>query len=362
MLARPSTGQSEAFATPEAILDPDLPIVDAHHHLWFFPETAIATMEKLDSLVARLSVPTYRRNARYLLDEYMTDVQTGHNVRASVFVDARAMYRTTGSDEMKSVGEIEFVNGVAAMAASGLFGDVKVGAGIVGGADLRMGDAIESVLMAHIQVGGGRYRGVRAAWTIHDADERILGAGRPAGVLLDAKFREGFQWLQRLGLSFDALILEPQLPELVDLARAFPYTSIVLNHVGMPVGVGRYAGKRQERFVTWRDNMRALADCDNVTVKLGGLGVGLAAFDSARSTSPPTSAQLASEWRPYIETCIEQFGAHRCMFESNFPVDSAACSYPVLWNAFKRIAAGCSNEEKTALFSDTAARVYRLQF
>lgn len=344
----------------EPILEPDLPIVDAHHHLWFHPEAAIAAIEARDSLTARVLARTFRRYPRYLFDELMADLKSGHSIRATVYNDARAMYRASGPEAMKSVGEVEFVNGVAAMAASGMFGDVKACAGIVGGADLRMGEAVEEVLQAHIQSGGGRYRGVRTS-AFYDEDPKIFGAGIGAPhVLLDAKFRAGFSCLHRLGLSFDALVLEPQLPDLIDLARAFPQTQIVLNHVGCPVGVGRYAGKREERFSIWRQNMRTLATCKNVAVKLGGLGNPFGGFKSLMSMSPAASEQLAEEWRPYIETCIEAFGADRCMFESNFPVDSAAGSYVVVWNAFKRITAGASKEEKRALFSVTATRIYRL--
>ena len=351
---------STTLITPESIIEPDLPIVDAHHHMWYLPEAAFAEMESQDSVYASLA-PVFRRHGRYLFDEFAADLATGHNIRASVFVDCHAMYRSGGPEAMKSVGEVEFVNGVAAMAASGTFGEVKVCAGIVGGLDFRLGVAAEEVLQAHMQAGGARYRGVRGAEIVYDEDEMILGAGASSPhLLLDKRFREGFKCLAPLGLSFDVFLLEPQLPELIDLARAFPETQIVLNHVGAPVGVGRYAGKREERFPLWRDYIYTLSRCANVVVKLGGLGIPFGGFNSYMSTPPATSLQLANEWKPYIETCIEAFGADRCMFESNFPVDSATCTYPVLWNAFKRITAGASKDEKTALFSGTAMRIYRL--
>ncbi len=346
--------------TAEPIIEPELPIVDAHHHLWFLSQAVLAARDTEDSIAARAFTPTIHRCARYLLDEFMTDLKSGHNVRASVFVDAHAMYRSSGPDAMKSVGEVEFANGVAAMAASGAFGEVKICAGIVGNVDLRLGDAAEDVLRAHLQVGGGRYRGVRCAVLVgYDDDSTILGSGVPH-LLLSEKFRAGLKCLQKLGLSFDAFVLEPQLPELIDLARTFPETQIILNHVGAPVGVGRYAGLREARFSLWRDNIQTLSECPNMAVKLGGLGIPLGGFRSYGATPPATSSQLADEWRPYIETCIEAFGVNRCMFESNFPVDSATCSYPVLWNAFKRLTSGASREEKTALFSGTATRIYRL--
>jgi predicted TIM-barrel fold metal-dependent hydrolase len=349
----------------EPIIDADLPIIDAHHHLCFLPESILAEMEKHEGSTTRSLIPTFRRNARYLFDEYMTDLGTGHNIRASVHVDAEAMYRATGPEAMKSVGEVEFINGVAAMSASGLFGEVRVCAGIVGGIDLRAGNSVEEVLRAHIQAGGGRYRGVRCGGIMaYDEDPSVLGVVGSGGVphlLLDPQFRAGFGQLHKCGLSFDAWLLEPQLPELIDLARSFPDTQIILNHAGAPVGVGRYAGKREDRFPYWRESIRTLATCPNMTVKLGGLGQAVGGFSSFMSTPPATSVQLATEWEPYIETCIEAFGANRCMFESNFPVDSATCTYPVLWNAFKRLVAGASRHEKAALFSGTAARIYRLE-
>jgi L-fuconolactonase len=343
----------------EEIIEPQLRIIDAHHHLWLWSQAALSSLEKLHSLSAEALRPTIRRHTRYLLDEYLSDLDTGHNICASVFVDARVMYKATGPEAMKSVGEVEFVSGVAAMGASGKFGNISVCAGIVGGGiDLTLGDAVGDILDAHITAGGGRYRGLRVPVS-YDSDPAIFGAGtgRPQ-VLLEDKFRAGFRHLQPLGLSFDAFVLEPQLPDLLDLARAFPETQIVLNHLGVPVGVGHYSGQRDQRFPLWRQNMRLLAACPNVTVKLGGIGMHFAGFDYA--SSPVTSVRLASDWRPYIETCIDAFGVSRCMFESNFPVDSATCSYPMLWNAFKRLTSGASAQEKQALFSATAQRVYRL--
>jgi predicted TIM-barrel fold metal-dependent hydrolase len=342
----------------EPIIEPDLPIVDAHHHLWFVPEAVAKAIEAQNSFITLALALTFRHHRRYLFDELIVDLTSGHNVRATVFCEAHAMYRSSGPEEMKSVGEVEFVNGVAAMAASGAFGEVKACAGIVGGVDLRLGDCVEEVLIAHLQAGGGRYRGVRTS-VMYDEDPRIVGKNAPH-ILQEAKFRAGFARLSRLGLSFDALVLEPQLPDLVDLARAFPDTQIILNHVGAPVGEGRYAGQREARFPLWQKHVRDLATCENVAVKLGGVSIPFGGFKSLTAIPPFTSEQLSAEWNPYIDTCIDAFGAHRCMFESNFPVDSNTCTYPVLWNAFKRLAAGASAEEKTALFSGTAIRVYRL--
>jgi predicted TIM-barrel fold metal-dependent hydrolase len=264
--------------------------------------------------------------------------------------------------ELRPIGETEFVNGVAAMSASGLYGDMRACAGIVSRADLMLGDAVTPVLEAHIQAGGGRFRGIRNSASFEE-DKDVLGPLNrvEAGLYRSDQFREGFKHLGRLGLSFDAWLLEPQLPDVIDLARAFPETTIVLDHVGTPLGRGSYEGRREERFPIWRDNIKELATSPNVAVKLGGLAMTFCNFPSFLAEPRAPSEQLAEEWRPYIETCIEAFGAERCMFESNFPVDMGACSYATLWNALKRLAAGASEAEKTALFSGTATKVYRLE-
>jgi L-fuconolactonase len=315
-----------------------LPIVDPHHHL-----------------VDRANT------GRYLLPELLADTGSGHNIVATVYLEWLSMYRAEGPVPLRPVGEIEFANGVAAVAASKSFGKTKVCAGIVSYADLMLGDQVEEVLEAMIHAGGGRFRGIRYISASHP-DEAARGSSinRPSGLLLNAKVREGFAKLHPLGLSFDAWMYFTQLGELVDLARAFPETPIVLDHVGGPIGIGPYAGKRDDVFTEWKNSITELARCPNVHVKLGGLGMRLFGFDVHAGELPPSSEELATLWRPYIETCIEAFGPARAMFESNFPVDKGSGSYQVFWNAFKRIAAGCSADEKTALFSGTASRFYRL--
>jgi predicted TIM-barrel fold metal-dependent hydrolase len=347
----------------EPIIEPDLPIVDAHHHLWYRSEAVLAALEQSDNLTTRTLLPTFRRHARYLFDDFLADLNSGHNVRATVYAEVYSMYRANGPDEMKSVGEVEFANGMAAMAASGSFGDIAMCAGIIGAVDLRLGDAARDVLLAHIQAGGGRYRGIRGQAVVHDDDPNVLGGfGGVPHVLLDAQFRAGFKHLEPLGLSYDAWQLEYQLTDLIDLARSFPQTQIIVNHLGGLFGLGRYSGRTEERFARWRENIRALSRCPNVAMKLGGAGMPTCGFQASFAPTPPSSMELANEWRPYFETCIEAFGAARCMFESNFPVDAATTSYPVIWNAFKRIAAGASQDEKGALFCGTAKRVYKLDF
>jgi predicted TIM-barrel fold metal-dependent hydrolase len=339
----------------EVILEPQLPIIDPHHHLWVRPKGAMPPGPQHPFVQAIADVN------RYMTEELVADMTSGHNVRATVYLECRSMYRAGGPEALRCVGETEFVNGVAAVSASGLYGAVRACAGIVGNAELRLGDAVEDVLQAHVAAAPARFRGIRNSASA-DADPDVLGPlGRnEPGLYRDAKFRAGFKHLSKLGLSFDAWLLEPQLPDLIDLARAFPQTTIVLDHVGTPLGLGKYKGKLEERFPIWRDNIRTLAKCENVVVKLGGLAMAFPNFPSFMSKPPASSEQLAREWKPYIETCIEAFGPKRSMFESNFPVDIGACSYPVLWNAFKRIAANYSAADKAELFFGTAARVYRL--
>jgi predicted TIM-barrel fold metal-dependent hydrolase len=272
------------------------------------------------------------------------------------------MYRAQGPVELRPVGEIEFANGVAAMAASGTYGTTKICAGIVGYADLALGASVEKVLEAMIEAGGGRFRGIRFITASHP-DQAAWGSAmiRPAGLLMDSRVRDGFARLAPLGLSFDAWMYHTQLGELVDRARAFPETQIVLDHVGGAIGLGPYAGKRDEVFAAWSRKIRELATCPNVHVKLGGLGMRMFGFTHHMGELPPSSEELAAAWRPYIETCIAAFGPERAMFESNFPVDKGSCGYAALWSAFKRIAAGHSAAEKAALFGGTASKFYRLE-
>ena len=325
-------------ARQEEILEPELPIVDPHHHL-----------------VDRANT------GRYLLPELLADTGSGHNITATVYLEWLSMYRADGPVPLRPVGEVEFANGVAAIAASETYGKTKVCAGIVGYADLMLGAQVEEVLEAMILAGGGRFRGIRYISASHpDEAARGSSVNRPAGLLMNGKVREGFARLHPLGLSFDAWMYFTQLGELADLARAFPETPIVLDHVGGAIGIGPYAGRRDEVFAEWKRSIGEVARCPNVHVKLGGLGMRLFGFDVHAGELPPSSEQLAILWRPYIETCIEAFGPERAMFESNFPVDKGSGSYQLFWNAFKRIAAGCSAAEKTALFSGTASRFYRL--
>ena len=322
----------------EEIIDPARPIVDPHHHLWD------------------------RGGQRYLIDELAADIASGHNVVATVYVEARSMYRAGGAEALRPVGEVEFASGAAAMSASGGYGNAEICAGIVGHVNLMLGEAAREVLEAEIAAGNGRFRGIRHS-SLWDADPEVAGiyALRPKGLLLDPTFRKGFACLAPLGLSYDSWLFHPQIAELADLARAFPDTRIVLDHCGGPIGVGGYANRREEIFEDWKASIQDIAKCPNVAVKLGGLAMCLLGYDFHKRARPPPSEQAAAAWRPYIETCIEAFDPSRAMFESNFPPDKGQCSYQVIFNAFKRVAAQYSEAEKTALFSKTAEDVYRLK-
>lgn len=339
----------------EEILEPGLAIIDPHHHLWdlrpllpVFPEPRHPFIE------------TIARSAYYTFDQLHADATSGHNVIGTVFMECGAFYRAGADDATKVLGETEFVNGVAAQSASGLYGNLRLCAGIVGHVDLRLGDAARAVLESHMAL-TPRFKGIRhqGAW---DADPEVLGPPfhAPPGLYRDAAFRAGFRHLGNLGLTFDAWVLEPQLDDVIDLARAFPDQPIVLDHCGTPLGMASYHGKLHERFDTWRSKIEALGECPNVMVKLGGLAMSFAGLPDHGPEAGLSSETLAALWRPYIETCIEAFGLNRAMFESNYPVDKWGASYPVLWNAFKRITLGASADEKAALYAGNASRFYGL--
>ena len=326
-------------ATQEAALEPDRPIIDPHHHLWDRPGN------------------------RYLLHDLVEDLSSGHNIRATVFLECREMYRADGPPDTRSLGETAFVAGVAAMSESGIYGPSKACAGIIGNVDLRaVGGRARGILEQHVTASGGRFRGIRNGATWHsDPSLRVFTSGSGEGLYVDRSFREGFAALAPLNLTFEAWMFHSQLGDLVSLAGAFPETKIVLNHIGGALAVGPYAEKRDEVFAEWRTQIIKLGQFPNVYIKLGGLGMpSLMGFEMGRQDSAPSSEQLAKAWAPYLNTCIEAFGPDRGMFESNFPVDKGMCSYANLWNAFKRVAEPYSNDEKNAMFHNTALKFYRL--
>jgi len=331
-------------ASHEEALDPQLPVVDSHHHLYDRP------------------------GMRYLLDELLADINSGHTIAATVFVQARAMFRADAPPALQPVGETEFANGVAAMSASGIYGATRACAAIVGQVDLTLGQAVRSILERHLVAAGGvsgqggRFSGIRhtLAW---DPDASFMNSAYPTseGLMDSPAFRSGFAQLAPLGLSFDAWLFHHQIDRLTSLARAFPQTRIVLDHCGGVMGIGPYAGRQDEIFRAWRLALLRLSTCPNVSVKLSGLGMRLSGFSFDEGASAPSSTQLANAWCPWIEACIEAFGTRRCMYGSNFPVDKGSYAYGVGLNALKRITQGASADEKADIFWRSASHFYRLK-
>jgi L-fuconolactonase len=338
----PFGGNDWLALTVEPVLEPEIPICDPHHHFWDY----------------RTSRIPYQR---YLLHELAEDINSGHDVRSTVFVEARAMYRADGPEALRPVGEVEFVQGLAAASASGLYGPGRAAACIVGHANLLLGANVTPVLEALQAASPNRFRGIRhsVTWDPHPEVENT--AAHPIrGQLGSPAFREGARVLARMGLSYDAWLYFPQLPELADFAKAVPDLTIVLNHIGGLLRTGPYANRDDEVLGTWRRGIAAVAACPNVHVKLGGIGMPRTGFDWHTRTQPIGSEELAQSIAPFMSYCIEQFGPRRCMFESNFPVDKVSFSYRVMYNAFKRLSKGYSASERAAMFHDTAARVYRV--
>ncbi len=319
----------------EPVLAPEMPIIDAHHHLW-----------------TEADVP-------YLLDEFGADLTSGHNLVASVFVQAHYGYRTDGPAHLAPVGETEKVAALADAAVQR--GLPRIAEGIVAFADLLRGGAVAEVLEAHAEAARGRLRGIRHSVSRDpEFPNGIVLRPAPEGMLADPVYREGLRAVARAGLSFDAMLYSRQIPELTALARALPDLPIVVDHIGCVIGVGPYETRMDEQFAVWRSAMAELAQCPNVTTKIGGFGMIICGARWHEAPAPPSSEALAAAWRPWVDSCIELFGPNRCLFESNFPVDKAMYPYRTLWNAFKRLTAGLAEGERHALFAGTAARVYRI--
>lgn len=320
----------------EPVIDATLPIIDAHHHLW------------------------NQDGHPYLLNEIAEDLASGHNVTATVFVQAHYGYRTDGPAHLAPVGETEKVAAIACDAAQ--CGLPKVAEAMVAFADLMLGDALEEVLYAHADAAQGALRGIRHSVSRDpNFPDGIVIRPAPARLLADPVYLSGLRTVERLGLSYDAMLYNCQIGELAAMADAVPGLPIVLDHIGCILGIGLYEGRQSELFTQWRRDMADLAKRPNVSVKIGGFGMILTGARWHEEESPPLSSTLAEAWKPYVESCIELFGAHRCMFESNFPVDKAMYPYRTLWNAFKRLMANASRDERTALFSGTAAHFYRME-
>ncbi|WP_068076721.1 amidohydrolase family protein [Novosphingobium lentum] len=332
----PSPDQRWLDQRTEDVIDPDQPIIDPHHHLWV------------------------QDGAPYLLDQIRADTEDGHRIVATVFVEAHYGYSGDGPAHLAPVGETAKV---AAIAADGRKhrAAARIAEAIVARADLTLGDRVRDVLDAHALAAGGALRGIRHSVSNDPAfPDGIVVRPAPAGLLGDARYREGLRALAAAGLSYDAMLYSGQIGELTAMARALPDLAIVLDHVGCVLGVGPYEHAAPEQFARWRRDMVELAACPNVGVKVGGFGMIITGARWHEAALPPTSQMLADSWRPWVESCIELFGARRCMFESNFPVDKAMVSYRTLWNAFKRLARQASDDERHALFAGTAARTYRI--
>ena len=319
----------------EEVLEPALPIIDPHHHLWV------------------------RSGYTYLMPELAADLESGHNIIATVFAECHSMYRKEGPKAERSLGETEFVRGQAAMSASGTFGRAGACDVMFGNVDLTLGSAVEPILEQHIAASGGRFRGVRISSGWH-ADEKVGNVTEQPNLLIDPRVSEAAAVLSRMGLSLDCWLYHPQLDEVAQLADAHPALTIILNHVGSPILGGPYRGKSDEVFKDWKAAIIQVSRRQNVFVKLGALPIRMPSFGGDRSV-PPGSEEVAAAWRPWMETCIEAFGPARSMYESNFPVQKRWCSYQVCWNAFKRISASASASEKADLFAGAAARAYRLE-
>ena len=327
--------------TTEETLEPELPICDAHHHFWDFRSERVPYQ-------------------RYLLHELAADINSGHNVRSTVFLEARSMYRPGGPEELRSVGEVEFVQGLAAASDTGLYGPGKAAAAIIGYANLNLGADVARVLDALQAASPNRFRGIRfnTGWDPHpEVESRSVD-----GQLQSADMRAGAQVLADRGLAYDNVVYFPQLGELADFAKAVPDLTIVSNHIGGLMRVGPYAGRDDEVMPAWRDGVAKLAECPNVVMKLGGVGQPRYGFDWHLRDRPIGSEELAEAMAPLMNYCIEQFSPARCLFESNFPPDKVSYSYNVMYNAFKRMTASYSESERAAMFHDNAARVYGITY
>ena len=336
----PFGGNDWHALTQESSLEPDLPICDPHHHFWDFRAARIPYQ-------------------RYLLHELAADITSGHNVRSTVFVEARSMYRADGPEEMRPVGEVEFVQGLAAASANGLYGAGRAAATIIGHANLNLGDQVEPVLQALQAASPNRFRGIRHSVT-WDAEVANTAAHNAQGQLGADNFRAGARLLAKMGLSLEGWLYFRQLTELADFAKAVPDLTIILNHVGGLLREGVYANRDDEVLPIWRSGIAAVAACPNVVIKLGGMGMPANGFDWHTRAQPIGSEELAESLAPFMNYCIEQFGPERSMFESNFPVDKVSFSYNVMYNAFKRLSKDYSATERAAMFHDTAARVYKI--
>jgi L-fuconolactonase len=322
----------------EPILEPELPIIDAHHHLFDRP------------------------GLRYMLDDYLADARAGHRIIGSIYTEALAFARTDGPELLRPLGEIEFANGIGAIGASGVYGECRVAAGIIGYADLRLGDQVAQLLDLALERAPDRLRGIRQIVIDHPSAVpfRFISHRPPSGIMQSQGFRPAIEHLVKRGLSFDAAVFHHQLPDVIDLADTYPEATIVLNHCGHPMAMDLDEQGRAEVFRAHRDLLFEIARRPNVYCKVGGFGLPFWGFGFEERQDPIGYLELATAWRPFVETAIEAFGADRCMMESNYPPDARSAGFVPLWNALKHIVRAVSSEDKAALFHGTAAKVYRL--
>ena len=338
----PYGGNDWLSLTTENIVEPDIEICDPHHHLW-------------DKRLERIPYQ------RYLLDELSDDIGSGHDVRSTVFIEAESMLRSFGPTELRPVGEVEFVQGAAAASASGIYGEPQIAAGIVGSANLNLGTQVKPVLDALKMASPNRFRGIRHRLTSDPNPDLATGSsmGAPHQMSQPA-FREGATVLSEMGMTFEAWLYHHQLIELAEFAKTLPDLTIILNHIGGLLRIGPYQGKDEETIPAWKEGIDALAECENVVIKLGGMGMPIMGFNWHLRDVPVGSDELAHDMEPFISYCIEKFGTSRSMFESNFPVDKVSFSYHVMYNAFKKLSIDYSDSERSAMFRNNAERVYKL--
>ena len=328
--------------TKEEPIDPNLPICDPHHHLWDYRQVRIPYQ-------------------RYLLEELLEDTNSGHNIRSTVFIEAESMLRASGPEEMKPVGEVEFVQGISAMSASGLYGDSRIAASIIGSADLNLGEDVKPVLNRLKEASPNRFKGIRhrLTWDSNPEFASSSSKGGP-GQMKNERFRLGAQILADMDLSLEGWMYHHQLKDLADFAKSVPNLTIILNHIGGLLRTGPYLGKDDQTISIWKEGIAAVSECPNVVIKLGGMGMPMMGFDWHLRDIPVGSEELAHDMEPFISYCIDKFGPTRCMFESNFPVDKVSFSYHVMYNAFKKISSDFDESTINALFHDTAVKTYKV--
>lgn len=325
----------------EKIIEPDIAICDPHHHFW--------------------DKRTERDYPRYQLDELLADITSGHNVRSTVFIEARSMYNANLPPDKNSIGEVEYVQGISAASASGIYGESRVAASIIGNANLNLGESVRPILES-LSSASNRFKGIRhsVTWDPHPEVENTA-LHKYEGQLISDKFQAGAKVLADMKMTFEAWLYFHQLPQLLEFAKSVPNLTIILNHIGGLVMDGPYENKREEVIKIWKDGIAKIAECPNVVVKLGGIGMPRTGFDWHERDNPIGSEELASSIAPYFNYCIDNFGTGRCMFESNFPVDKVSFSYQVLYNAFKRFSQGFSESERAAMFHDNAVAIYKVK-